>query len=152
MASTHRPWRKNFGKEPQWVSRQYNMIAASLRAALRGAAPRAAAASSLAASRPSMFSFASGASYCVAARTVTSASSAASAGAAAFRQQHHHLALSFARRAVQTSAKDATSSAAPSVGLVASLLAFPKAQPFAFNIIIATIKTSIADAITQVGE
>jgi hypothetical protein len=35
-------------------------------------------------------------------------------------------------------------------GLVATIMGFPKAQPFAFNIIIATVKTSAADLMTQV--
>eukprot|EP00873_Tetraselmis_striata_P009508 jgi/Tetstr1/429772/TSEL_019639.t1 len=42
-----------------------------------------------------------------------------------------------------------SASGSPSPGLMASVLAFPKAQPFAFNIMIATVKTSIADLITQ---
>jgi len=35
-------------------------------------------------------------------------------------------------------------------GLMATIMGFPKAQPFAFNIIIATVKTSAADLMTQV--
>uniref|UniRef100_A0A061QQK7 Protein Mpv17 n=1 Tax=Tetraselmis sp. GSL018 TaxID=582737 RepID=A0A061QQK7_9CHLO len=42
-----------------------------------------------------------------------------------------------------------TSTSIASKGLMASILAFPKAQPFAFNILVATVKTSIADIITQ---
>eukprot|EP00238_Polyblepharides_amylifera_P011820 CAMPEP_0196589810 /NCGR_PEP_ID=MMETSP1081-20130531/64656_1 /TAXON_ID=36882 /ORGANISM="Pyramimonas amylifera, Strain CCMP720" /LENGTH=254 /DNA_ID=CAMNT_0041912715 /DNA_START=264 /DNA_END=1028 /DNA_ORIENTATION=- len=40
--------------------------------------------------------------------------------------------------------------AVAATGFMAAVLAFPKAQPFATNIIIATIKTSIADLMTQV--
>jgi len=38
-----------------------------------------------------------------------------------------------------------------SPGMIAAILAFPKAEPFWFNIIVATVKTSVADLITQLA-
>eukprot|EP00873_Tetraselmis_striata_P025618 jgi/Tetstr1/445882/TSEL_003520.t1 len=67
-------------------------------------------------------------------------------------RQNQQLLVSFSQRAFQAAGHSRSASSAsgsPSPGLMASVLAFPKAQPFAFNIMIATVKTSIADLITQ---
>lgn len=40
-------------------------------------------------------------------------------------------------------------SSSPSPGLLAAVLAFPKAQPYATNIIVATVKTAAADLMAQ---
>jgi len=101
------------------------------------------------------FSFASSAAAAVLTGRASAATTAAiggSVGGAAFRH-NHQLLFSGSRRAFQSTAGARSSTSASgttSPSLVASLLAFPKAQPFAFNIMIATVKTSIADLITQV--
>lgn len=56
----------------------------------------------------------------------------------------------FQRAALHTG-KPAAAAATPSTGLLASIAAFPKAQPFLFNVMIATCKTSVADLMTQMA-
>mmetsp|Transcript_26433 Transcript_26433/g.74382 ORF Transcript_26433/g.74382 Transcript_26433/m.74382 type:complete len:298 (+) Transcript_26433:93-986(+) len=129
------------------------MFSAVLRSVSSGGAARSAAVVETVAAttvRRHTFSFASGASTCAPANK-SGASVAAVAGANAFRQQQIQLAQGKLRRSVQTAPKVVAAATAPSPGLMAAVLAFPKAQPFAFNIAIATVKTSIADIITQVA-
>lgn len=66
----------------------------------------------------------------------------------------HNLFQRATSRAFSTSKSVAAAAAetpAVSSGLIASMMAFPKAQPFMFNILIATGKTSVADLVTQMA-
>ena len=131
------------------------MFSALTRAVSGGGAARSAvAAERIAASsvRRQAYSFAASCANAPKFSTATSATAASVAGASAFRQHQKLLSQCTLRRLFQTRSKSeaAASTPSPSPGMLGAILAFPKAQPFAFNIIIATIKTSIADIITQV--